>query len=398
MSGKVITLCLVLFVSCQKPKALVPLNIKAYEVVALPSEILGEQRSIFISDPREEWSDKLGQHRYPVIYVLDGEELFDYVASMVRFLSSVKGNTVLPKCIVVGIPNTNRNRDLTPNPIDSEPDSGGGKQFVQFLAQELLPYIDETYPTLGYRTILGHSYGGLLTAYLLYNEPTLFSNYIALDPSYQYLAARTADFTDSIYREKQLFVGVANTLIAGTEDLDPRVNWDRNHFDELMTWTTALQKVDSSELQLWSNYYEQDSHASLCVAATHDALRQLFAWYELDPSELNKLSLEGADLQGFIEAHYRRISQKYREVVPPDELLVNQAAAASMRDGHPASARALLQLNLHNYPESFNAHFLMGNFYQQQGQKDSAILYLERALAISPDERAQALLKSITEN
>ena len=69
--------------------------------------------------------------------------------------------------IVVGIPNTNRGRDLTPTEVDIDfftgdsiqYVSGGGNIFLDFIEKELIPYIDETYPTTPYRTFVGHSFG-----------------------------------------------------------------------------------------------------------------------------------------------------------------------------------------------------------------------------------------------
>ena len=52
---------------------------------------------------------------YPVTYVLDGESQFLNTYSAIDYLSSsALGNDNMPRTIVVGIPNKNRNRDLTP--------------------------------------------------------------------------------------------------------------------------------------------------------------------------------------------------------------------------------------------------------------------------------------------
>jgi predicted alpha/beta superfamily hydrolase len=89
--------------------------------------------------------------------------------------------------IVIGITNTNRDRDLKPtiknlkgNP---NPDSGGGDNFMNFIEKELIPHIDSIYPTAPYRIFSGHSLGGLTVINTFLNNTQLFNAYIAIDPS-----------------------------------------------------------------------------------------------------------------------------------------------------------------------------------------------------------------------
>ena len=49
--------------------------------------------------------------RYPVIYIIDGETRCTHAVPTVRFISS---EGLMPKSIIVGIPNVNRNRDFLP--------------------------------------------------------------------------------------------------------------------------------------------------------------------------------------------------------------------------------------------------------------------------------------------
>ena len=85
------------------------------------SKILNEQRKIWVYVPSSP-SDTVffkQSYRYPVIYLLDAEWNFSSVASMIERLNSGYFS-VCPEMIVVGIPNTDRTRDLTPTHIDSD--------------------------------------------------------------------------------------------------------------------------------------------------------------------------------------------------------------------------------------------------------------------------------------
>jgi len=130
------------------------------------STTLKENRKIWVYTPNDDPGNK--QH-YPVLYLLDGEGHFQSVAGMIQQLSQVNGNTIVPEMIIVGIPNTDRTRDLTPTHITSDlpmmdsgfsKNTGGGENFAAFLEKELIPYIDSKYQTQPFRLLVGHSFGG----------------------------------------------------------------------------------------------------------------------------------------------------------------------------------------------------------------------------------------------
>ena len=122
---------------------------------------------------------------YPVLFVLDGGVHLNGVASILSYQTPA----YMPEMIVVGIANyQNRTRDLTPSEVKMRRgfrvrESGGAEIFTNFLKNELIPLIDEKYKTTNYRTIIGHSYGGLYVINTLVNHSELFANYIAIDPA-----------------------------------------------------------------------------------------------------------------------------------------------------------------------------------------------------------------------
>src|SRR5688572_23876625 len=189
------------------------------------SKTLNEDRKIWIYVPNSGQQDIYAKARYPVVYLLDGDAHFYSVVGMIQQLSSVNGNTLCPEMIVVGITNTDRMRDLTPTHIAADPmlkdsnsykTSGGGEKFISFLETELIPYIDSAYPTLPYRTFIGHSLGGLTVMNALMNHSKLFNSYIAIDPSMWWDKGNLLNqVTSKLSAEKQsgksLFLGIANT-------------------------------------------------------------------------------------------------------------------------------------------------------------------------------------------
>jgi uncharacterized protein len=76
--------------------------------LTLHSEILGEDRQILVHLPR---GYATSTERHPVLYVLDGPTHFHHVSGATQALADTYR---IPAMIVVGIGNTDRNRDLTP--------------------------------------------------------------------------------------------------------------------------------------------------------------------------------------------------------------------------------------------------------------------------------------------
>ncbi|MCH5597211.1 alpha/beta hydrolase [Niabella ginsengisoli] len=157
------------------------------------STILKEERTYTISLPQSYYNKKYTPVNYPVFYVLDGEMSFDYMNSIVKFLS--KGVYAhIPEMIIVAVHNTNRTRDLTPTKSSAKsPDdstkilfekSGGNENFTNFISKELISHIDSNYRTNTFKIIAGHSFGGLAVTNVLLHHPEMFNAYIIHDPSY----------------------------------------------------------------------------------------------------------------------------------------------------------------------------------------------------------------------
>ena len=82
--------------------------------LTVESEILGETRRVYVQLPE---GYGRSEARYPVLVVLDGEWLFEPARALVRFQSEYDVMDVrIPKMIVVGIENVDRDRDYVPTP------------------------------------------------------------------------------------------------------------------------------------------------------------------------------------------------------------------------------------------------------------------------------------------
>jgi pullulanase len=131
--------------------------------------------------------------RYPVLYMHDGQNLFDVRTSFAgewkvdETCEQLIGNGELTPFIVVGIENgPGRISEYTPWP---DPSYGGGQAeaYLQAIIGVLKPEIDSRYRTLtssSYTWMAGSSLGGLVSAYAGLAHGDVFGRVAALSPSY----------------------------------------------------------------------------------------------------------------------------------------------------------------------------------------------------------------------
>ncbi len=149
---------------------------------AIPS--LGRSRRVWIYLPP---GYDRGTERYPVVYLQDGQNVFDAATSFAgewgvdETLDSLAAHGVAG-AIVVAVDNGGALRMNEYNPwTNASPRLGGGDgdAFVDFLARTLKPYIDKQYrtrPDARSTTIVGSSMGGLIALYASLTRPDVFGN------------------------------------------------------------------------------------------------------------------------------------------------------------------------------------------------------------------------------
>lgn len=155
-----------------------------FQTFQINSATLNETRTINVFAPKASIEEPA---TFPTLYMLDGglEEGFNKVMELV---SKLIAEELFPKIILVGIENTNRNVDLTSktkNQKDKKyvPKFGGAPKIRAFIAEELIPFINDKFATNGISGIMGVSLGGLFVLETLYFTPDLFDIYIAFDPT-----------------------------------------------------------------------------------------------------------------------------------------------------------------------------------------------------------------------
>jgi len=185
---------------------------------------LDKYRRVWIYLPENyQTSDK----RYPVLYMQDGQGLFDEATSVGRLGPVEWGvdetiNQSKAPCIVVAVdhdPDMDvRRQEYFYHPNRRYPHAEG-KAYLEFIIQTLKPYIDQHYRTLSGKEntgILGSSMGGLLSLYAGLNYPEIFglvgvfSPSIWLDEGHTEEAIRQLKNKNLILQQQYYFYAGAN--------------------------------------------------------------------------------------------------------------------------------------------------------------------------------------------
>lgn len=214
------------------------------------SEVVADSFYILVSIPDDYYStDK----RYPVLYVLDGDVAFGMAASIARYLQIGEN---IPELIIVGIgygaidklAGEKRRRDYRPT------QAGDAENFLNFLEEELLPFIDNNYRTVpGERAINGYSIGGLFGLYTLFTKPEIFNRYIIGSPSLTWDNYSIYNFEESSSEkigEKKigLFISV------GSEESDEK------YFEPIDGLVTQIQERNYTGVTLEAKVFDGSTH------------------------------------------------------------------------------------------------------------------------------------------
>ena len=159
---------------------------------AFPSEILGNERTILVYVPPE--YDRESERRYPVLYMHDGQNLFDEATAFggtewgvdETAERLIRQGRIEPLFVVAIYNNQRRAAEYTPSKDKAIPLSGDGDRYGRFLVEELKPFIDRHYRTRSGRedtAIAGSSLGGLISLHLASTQRKVWGKCAALSPS-----------------------------------------------------------------------------------------------------------------------------------------------------------------------------------------------------------------------
>jgi predicted alpha/beta superfamily hydrolase len=201
------------------PKHTLTGNIKWHH--AFPSKILGNRRDILVYLPRG--YGRLSRRRYPVLYLNDGQNVFDSATSFAGVEWGVdetterliRGNLIEP-LIIVAVANMGEDRVHEYAPTQGiieakarrkKRSKGLAREYGHFLTDELKPYIDRKYrtkPDAEFTGLGGSSLGGLVTLAIGILYSHAFRRLMVMSPSIWWDNFAICRLVDSINQKPAL--------------------------------------------------------------------------------------------------------------------------------------------------------------------------------------------------
>jgi len=340
--------------------------------LTIKSSVLGEDRIILVRTPPGYEANKLA---YPVLYLTDGDAHIAHTASTIEFLAR---NGRMSELIVVGIPNTDRGRDLSPTRPKQTgatgapqfPTAGGADNFLKFIETELIPEIEKRYRVQPYRVLAGHSLGGLFAIHALLSRPELFNSYVAVSPALQWdnqvVVKRAEDFFKT---RKEL-----NAILYMSLGNEPGPIDDGFHQLQQVLIRNQVKGFEWEAQQMLD-----EDHGSVVLRSHYFGMRKIYDGWQM-PRDPDTGAVAGG--MKAVDEHYQKLSDKFRFTIPVPENLINQVGYQYLQAGQNEEAIAVFKLQVERYPNSANVYDSLAEAYEKIGRLDLATPLYEKAQAL----------------
>jgi predicted alpha/beta superfamily hydrolase len=344
----------------------------------IESKVLGEERRVLMSLPRG-YEDN--QMRHPVLIVLDGSPFmaFHATASLV--------DRSIPEFVVAAVPNVDRLRDLSHESIgEIWPTSGGADNFLSFLTDELVPWLDAEFRTTGYRVIVGGSSAGRFAAFALLKAPAVFDAAIARSP------ALGTDF--EMFRG--LVASASTAKVAGEHFL--YVVYGSHDYPVVTIYVERLLRLLEDESPPWLRYEREvlENKGHFQFSSVNAGMSALFAEYRF-PSE--RFLVEGPTA---VAERSRVLSARFKTEVDSSALtsereLVDSACDLG-RQRRFADAIKVLRYALELHPDSARIVYYMAQMLEHAGRTEEAIAAYQRVFDMEPSTGIAGMTKMLLDN
>ncbi len=330
----------------------------------LYSDILNEERALFIHLPADY---EKSQRKYPVLYVLDGGYIFRFskVTGTVESLAYEN----IPNLIIIGIKNTDRERDMFPMKTEDDPTSGGAENFLKFFSEELIPFVDKNYRTETFRILNGSSNSAFFSLYVLLESPNLFSAYIASSPTLlewfdEHLHKRFGD-----RKKKNESLNKMLYLIYGENDFASIL--------KAIPGFTNIIEENAPNGFIWKvKRIEDEGHVP--YNSLYEGLQFVFSGWNYPREKIKEATFRD------VKAYYDHLTETYGYNVEIPVMVLVNLGNELLGMNKVDEALEVLSYNEHLYPEDPRAQFYLGLAYEKNGEIALAVKHIEKAVELDP--------------
>ena len=319
------------------------------------SEILNDTRDLSIYLPKGYNKDSISN--FPLAIVLDGHKLFDLYVGASNYYAQLDH---APEQIVVGIDmKDSRNKDAGYDVNNGNLDNNS-ENFYRFIRDEMIPYIEATFKTSPFLTIVGESLTANYITHFLKEEYSIFNAYICLNPT----LSNTINNQVESYRLQELssedntfYFYLSSNPFSNTKKKDKIKNFGKfiksfeidNFnvvFDELTNSPSSSSSIGEGIFRAFAKIFE--IYSGITKTEYNEKVKNL------SPSEaISYLEIKYLDIEFLFGAN---IGIRKADVFAIEDIILDKEGGDYLDD----FGKMILKL----FPTSEMGHYYLGKYYE----------------------------------
>ena len=319
------------------------------------SEILNDTRDLSIYLPKGYNKDSISN--FPLAIVLDGHKLFDLYVGASNYYAQLDH---APEQIVVGIDmKDSRNKDAGYDVNNGNLDNNS-ENFYRFIRDEMIPYIEATFKTSPFLTIVGESLTANYITHFLKEEYSIFNAYICLNPT----LSNTINNQVESYRLKELssedntfYFYLSSNPFSNTKKKDKIKNFGKfiksfeidNFnvvFDELTNSPSSSSSIGEGIFRAFAKIFE--IYSGITKTEYNEKVKNLSP-----PEAISYLEIKYLDIEFLFGAN---IGIRKADVFAVEDIILDKEGGDYLDD----FGKMILKL----FPTSEMGHYYLGKYYE----------------------------------
>jgi len=337
----------------------------------IKSEKLGEERRITIGLPASYESNP--DKKYPVLYLLDGDYLFDPFSGAVSY--GVYWDD-LPEMIIIGVHQNKDGERFDDSTIDQNTGLPfeKGADFFEFIGGELVPFIEKKYRTSPFKIIAGHDITASFINFYLYKETPLFNGYICLSPELApkmevRIPEKFAKTTEPLFYYLSAGEGDIKKIKEPIEKLDANIKIANNPL--------VSYKYD---------VFKGTTHYTEVLHSIPSALYQIFEVYRpINSAEYNnKIAVLETGYSDYLENKYATMSKVMGVQIPVRMSDFKVIENIILKKNAYDELGKMAEIGNVNYPKAMLGEYELGLMYEKMGDPKRASKKYQNASQMEP--------------
>ncbi|WP_299888016.1 alpha/beta hydrolase-fold protein [uncultured Lacinutrix sp.] len=336
------------------------------------SKVFGKERKVKVLLPKSYSKDSTAT--YAVTYVLDAQHKVFWDAAKGNIGYMVYNYSVIPM-IVVGVVSDNRGSEFNPE----------SSKLKEHFKKEIFPFIEKNYRTDGFKTIIGHSWGGAFVGNTLFSDNRdMFDAYIGISPSF--------GDTDNI------IVKNADTLLKNKTDFGKYLYFSHGDVGRreaefggyVNTIDSLIKKYPNNTIAWQPRLIERVGHWQIVGPSICDGLISMSRNYFADQKVIEDFSkISKNNLKQRIDDFYDDKEKVFGYVHKASAGYLNFIANDFRDRDDYETALAIYNMALDKKPNSVRVYVNLCDIYDKMGDKKVAKTFFKKTQKLLEEQKSE---------